>query len=99
MTQTTYSIVEARNQFTALVRDVEKTAKSVEVTRRGNPVVVILSTEEYKRLLDNQPKRDFWTAYQQWRQDWNVDQLDLDPDKIWGDVRDRTAAPDTDPWR
>lgn len=98
MAAKTYSIAEARDQFTALVRDVEKTAQSVEVTRRGQPVVVILSTEAYVRLLENQPKRDFWTAYQQWRQKWNVDELDIDPDKIWEDVRDRTPVPDTNPW-
>jgi prevent-host-death family protein len=98
MAQTSYSIVEARNQFTVLVRDVEKTAKPVEVTRRGKPVVVILSTEEYIRLMNNQPKRDFWTAYQQWRQKWHVDELGIDPDEIWGDVRDRTPVPDSDLW-
>ncbi|MCP4360110.1 MAG: type II toxin-antitoxin system Phd/YefM family antitoxin [Chloroflexi bacterium] len=98
MTQTTYSIAEARNQFTALVRDVEKTARPIEVTRRGQPVVVILSTKEYVRLLANQPKHDFWAAYQQWRQNWNVDELDINPDEIWGDSRDRTPVKDTNPW-
>ncbi len=83
MIQTTYSIAEARNQFTALIRDVEETVRSVQVTRRGQPVVVILSTEEYARLLKNQPKRDFWAACQQWRQNWDVAELDIDPDKIW----------------
>lgn len=98
MAQTTYSIAEARNQFTALIRNVENTAQSIEVTRRGHPVVVILSTEEYARLLDNQPKRDFWAAYQEWRKKWSIDELDIDPDEIWGNIRDRTPAPDTNLW-
>jgi prevent-host-death family protein len=98
MTDTTYSIAEARNRFTAIIRDAEETNQPVQVTRRGEPVAVILSTAEYERLAARQPKPDFWAAYQAWRRQWDVDELDLDPDDIWGDVRDRTPAPDTNPW-
>ena len=96
---TTYSIAEARNQFATLVRDAEESNQPVQVTRRGQPVAVILSAEEYARLLANQPERDFWSAYQEWRQKWNVSELDMNPDEIWVDVRERTPAPDTDPWQ
>ena len=85
---TSYSIAEARNQFAALVRDAEESNQLVQVTRRGQPVAVILSAQEYACLLANQPERDFWAAYQEWRQKWNVSELDLNPDEIWGDVRD-----------
>lgn len=95
---TSYSIAEARNQFTALVRDAEENNQAVQVTRRGQPVAVILSAQEYARLLANQPERNFWAAYQEWRQKWNVSELDMDPDEIWGDVRDQTPALDSDPW-
>jgi len=95
---TSYSIAEARNQFAALVRDAEENNQPVQVTRRGQPVAVILSAQEYARLLANQPERDFWAAYQEWRQQWHVSELDLDPDEIWGDVRDQAPAPDSDPW-
>jgi len=96
---TTYSIAEARNQFATLVRDAEESNQPVQVTRRGQPVAVILSAEEYARLLANQPERDFWSAYQEWRQKWNVSELDMNPDEIWGDAREQTPAPDTDPWQ
>lgn len=96
---TSYSIAEARNQFAALIRDAEESKKPVQVTRRGQPVAVILSAEEYARLLANQSERNFWAAYQEWRQKWHVSDLDLDPDEIWGDVRDQTPAPDSDPWQ
>lgn len=98
MTETTYSIAEARNQFTAIVRDAEETNQPVKVTRRGRPVAVILSVEEYDKLLANQPERDFWRAYLEWREKWNIDNQDIDPDDIWADVRDRTPAPETNPW-
>lgn len=96
---TSYSIAEARNQFAALVRDAEESNQPVQVTRRGQPVAVILSAEEYARLLANQPERDFWGGYQEWRQKWQVSELDMDPEKIWGDVRERTPVPDVDPWQ
>jgi prevent-host-death family protein len=95
---TSYSIAEARDQFAALVRDAEESNRPVQVTRRGRPVAVILSAEEYDRLLANQPVRDFWAAYEEWRQKWQVSELDMDPEEIWGDVRERTPAPDIDPW-
>jgi prevent-host-death family protein len=96
---TTYSIAEARDQFAALIRDAEESKRPVQVTRRGQPVAVILSAEEYGRLLANQPERDFWTAYQTWRQKWNVSELNMNPDEIWGGIREQTPAPDTDPWQ
>lgn len=95
----TYSIAEARNQFAALIRDAEENNQPVQVTRRGQPVAVILSAEEYARLLANQPERNFWAAYQEWRQHWNITELDMDPDEIWGDIREKTPAPDKDPWQ
>ena len=95
---TTYSIAEARNQFAALIRQVEEGQTSVQVTRRGEPVAVILSQEAYKELLARPPRWDFWTAYQKWRQAWSIDEMDIDPDEVWGDVRDRRPVPDVNPW-
>ena len=95
----TYSIAEARDQFAALIRNAEENHQPVQVTRRGQPVAVILSAEEYTRLLANQPERNFWAAYQGWRQKWNVSELNIDPEEIWGNVREHTAAPDNDPWQ
>lgn len=93
----TYSITEARNQFPTLIRNAEEKKQPVQVTRRGRPVAVILSAEAYARLVANQPQRNFWAACQEWRQKWNVSDLDIHPEEIWGDVREQTAAPDNDP--
>ncbi len=43
------SLAEARDHLTGLVRDVER-GHSVELTRRGKPVAVLVSLEEYDRL-------------------------------------------------
>ena len=94
----TYSIAEARNRFAALIRQAEKSKKPVQVTRRGESVAVILSADEYDRLLANQPEQDFWTASQSWREKWRAADLDIDPDEIWQETRDKTPAPDVNPW-
>jgi len=43
------SLAEARDRLTGLVRDVER-GDRVQLTRRGKPVAVLVSREEYDRL-------------------------------------------------
>ena len=95
-TEKSYSIVEARNQFAALVRDAEQSAKPVRVTRHGKPVVVILSMEEYQKMRQP-PQRDWMTDYLAWRAQWGVDDWDDDFDP-WADVRDKSAGREDNPW-
>ena len=66
-----YSIAEARNHFTALVRAVERES-AVELTRRGKPVAVVLSIQEYERLLTRQTR--FWEAYSAFRERVNLEE-------------------------
>lgn len=97
MTEITYSIAEARNQFAAIVRDAEETNQPVQVTRRGQPVAVILSAEEYAKLIANQPKRDFWQAYLAYKEKWQDELMDTEDD-IWKDVRDKSPGREENPW-
>jgi len=60
-----YSIAEARDQFTALIRDAESD-HLVELTRRGQPVAVILSVDEYRRLTSK--RQSFGPAYEAFRE-------------------------------
>ena len=59
-----YSIAEARDHFTALIHKEEKDA-AVEVTRRGKPVAVIMSVQEYQQLQAE--KVGFWQAFDSFR--------------------------------
>lgn len=93
----TYSIADARNKFTALVREAERTAQPVAITRRGQPIAVILSTEEYARLVQNQPKRDFWTAYLAYKEQWQDELMDIEDD-IWEGIRDKSPGREVNPW-
>lgn len=96
-TQTTYSIAEARNQFTTLIRTVEQEKRPLKVVRHGRPVAIILSFTEYERLLGEDRQRNFDQAYKAFRAE--RDQLTVEnEDDIWEQVRDRSPALDRNPW-
>lgn len=57
---TTITIAEGRNKFGAVVKEAE--SHPVEITRRGVPVAVILSMEEYQTLIGK--RTGFAQAYQ-----------------------------------
>lgn len=97
MNTTTYSIAEARNKFTALIRQAEEEQRPIRITRRGQDVAVISSASEYERLSAQQPQTDFWQAYLEWRAMWEVDDWDdtLDP---FADVRDKSPGREINVW-
>jgi prevent-host-death family protein len=84
----TYSIAEAKNHLPELIREAEQTG-SVQVTRRGKPVAIILSTSEYERL--KQRKINFRDAVSAFRRRLDREGIDLNPDDIYADIRDRSA--------
>ena len=63
--QNRYSIAEAKNKLPSIVHQVEK-GPSVELTRRGKPVAVLLSMNEFERL--NLSNSGFWNALMSFRQ-------------------------------
>jgi len=60
-----FPIAEAKNKLPSIIHQVEK-GSSVELTRRGEPVAVLLSVNEYQRM--NQKSRGFWNALMTFRQ-------------------------------
>ena len=84
-----YSIAQACDQLTQLVHQAEQ-GKPVELTRRGKRVAVILSAEEYDRLLP--PKSDFWTSLVKFREQLIEENIDIDPGAVFKDVRDRSPG-------
>jgi antitoxin Phd len=83
-----YSIAKARDHFTSLVRAVERES-AIELTRRGKPVAVMLSIQEYKRLLTGQA--GFWEAYSAFRERVDLQELGIEPDTFAG-LRDRSPG-------
>ena len=93
----TYSIAEARDQFAALIREVEHASEPVSVTRRGKPVAVILSVDVYERLAAHQQARDFKSAYREFRERWDAVSMDV-ADDVWQDVRDKESGREGNAW-
>jgi prevent-host-death family protein len=64
-----FSIAEAKTQLTKVVREAER-GKVVQLTRRGEPVAVVLSQGEYRKLRAAARKEKpmgWMDAINQWR--------------------------------
>ncbi len=81
------SIAEARKNLPSLVHEVEE-GVSVELTRRGRPVAVLLSRAEYERLTRG--RTDLWESIRQFRQQADLSELEIE--EIYEDVRDRSPG-------
>ncbi len=47
---------------------------------------------EIDRCQEQKPKKDFATALRKFREQMIADGIEIDPDEIWGDVRDRSPG-------
>lgn len=76
-----YSILQAQKQLTRIVQDVEN-GTPVEITRGGKPVAVLMSIEEYNRLLTG--KSSFCKSLEKFYQE-----IDLEEAEIFSDIFER----------
>jgi len=83
-----YSIAEARHNLAAIVHELDRRAR-IELTRRGEPVAVLLSMREYRRLIT--PGGGFWDAYESFRETVDLRQLNIEP-AIFEGLRDRSPG-------
>lgn len=83
-----YSIAEARHDLAAIVHELEG-RDLIELTRRGEPVAVMLSLREYRRLAASRDR--FWDAYQAFRETVDLARLGTDPEVFEG-VRDTSPG-------
>ncbi len=86
-----HSIAEARNNLPKLVREAEA-GEPIVLTRRGESVAVLLGRREYERLATR--ARRFSEAWNDFAQEVDLRELHLDPDEIFGGVRDRRPGRD-----
>ncbi len=83
-----YSIAEARSDLPGLIHDVER-GGPVKITRRGKPVAVILSVQEYDRITVSRPT--FAEAYEAWKSSVDFDEIAVEPDHFAA-LRDRSPG-------
>ncbi|MBD1867273.1 type II toxin-antitoxin system Phd/YefM family antitoxin [Oculatella sp. FACHB-28] len=81
-----YSIVQASDRLPELVDQAEQ-GTPIELTRHGKRVAVILSAEEYDRMFSQ--KGDFGRSLAAFRHRLEVENIDIDPDEVFKDVRDK----------
>ena len=80
-----HSISEARNNLPSLVREAES-GKTVELTRRGEPVAVLIGRRQYERLTLKY--RRFSEAYGDFTRENDLEELAIDPDELFAGARD-----------
>ncbi len=81
------SIAAARQNLPALVHEVER-AGAVQLTRRGLPVAVLMSQQEYTRLTGR--RLSLWGAIEKWstERDPSVSLDDVEFPRDYGPARD-----------
>ena len=84
-----YSIAEAREHLAHVIQEAERGTK-VELTRRGKPVVILLSLNEYERL--SRKRGSFWESYQEFRRKYS--DLDVETADAFEGVRDPSPGRD-----
>lgn len=83
-----YSVAEARAHLPSIIEQAEA-GEVVELTRRGRPVAVVLSREEFERLSADRPS--FGDAYRAFRKRHVLEEVGLERD-FAASVRDRSPG-------
>ena len=82
------SIANAKNHLTRLIHEVER-GEPVHITRRGKPVAVLLSEDEYARFRQGRVHGNFWDLIVEMRSDPEFEPVDWTPEEVdsWRDRR------------
>jgi len=83
-----YSIAEARSRLPRIV-DQAEAGVEVELTRRGQPVAVLVSCREFERLRGK--RLHFGDAYKKFLETHSLREIGVDDD-FAASTRDRTAG-------
>lgn len=74
-----YSIAEAGENLAGMVEQVEA-GNTVELTRGGRPVARLLP------VRDHEVCPGFWKAYEDFRREFDLAELAIDPDSVFADA-------------
>ncbi len=83
------SIAEAKNTLPRLVHEVEA-GSTITLTRRGKPVAVLISCGELEHLQGRRTR--FSTAYQELLDRFDLEDLAIEPEVIFGRHRDPSGG-------
>jgi prevent-host-death family protein len=85
-----YSIAEARSQLPTIV-DQAESGFEVELTRRGQPVAVVVSWREFERMRGR--RQHFGDAYRRFLATYALDEVGVEAD-FASSIRDKTRGRD-----
>lgn len=81
-----FSIAEARSNLPTVIKAAEA-GTEIEITRRGEPVAVVISINDYRKTHGK--AASFSEAYEKWRQEApDV----LVPDNVFENLRDKSPG-------
>lgn len=83
-----YSIAEARSHLSAIIDQVGAGVE-VELTRRGQPVAVVVSCQQFESLRGKRPR--FGDAYRSFLDKYSLAEFGVEDDFVAG-ARDRTTG-------
>jgi prevent-host-death family protein len=83
-----YSIAEARSRLPSIVNQAEAGVE-VELTRRGQPVAVLVSSREFERLRGK--RVHFGDAYKKFLETHSLREIGVDED-FAASIRDKTTG-------
>jgi len=86
--QKQFSIAEAKNRLPAIIHYVEK-GPYIELTRRGKPVAVLLSIQEYERL--SRKYSGFWNTILEFRRKTEDEGVEIS-DRDFNGLRDLSSG-------
>ncbi len=84
-----YSIEQIPVNLNQIIQQVEEGEK-IEIQRQGKQIAVIISTAEYERLQNK--ITDFWESVERFRQEYNVESAEINPDEVFALVRDKSSG-------
>jgi cellobiose PTS system EIIB component len=87
---TQYSIAQVQENPEDIIQAVER-EKAVEITQQGKQVAMLLSVDEYERLVGRE-QSGLDVALAKFRQELLEEGLDIDPDEMFKDVRDKSPG-------
>jgi antitoxin Phd len=86
-----YSIAQAKDRLPSIVHEVER-GQPVEITRRGKPVAIVMSLEEYRRVAGGK-RKSFNEAFEEFRASVDLEALNFTDEDFEG-IRDRSPGRD-----
>lgn len=84
-----YSIEQIPPNLDKIIQEAEQ-GEPIQITQQGKQIAVILSQAEYEKLLNKTP--NFWESVERFRQEYDVEAADINPDEVFTNVRDKSSG-------